>query len=314
MVPHIDTNLDITCDFEGCTQRILPAKDSEISIFTATSMIIVSTSNQYYVKGVVIEVTDAKNGIFIIANEAGEQLLVRLPKDAEGTSYSSWTTKVVVGDTVQIYGTPKRNTGTPATVTVKIEGGVLTVLSHTHDFSVPTCTKPSVCGCAAVDADALGHIDEDASGLCDRCQWNMNLQTSSVAIRTDADGIGVIDAATPPTKWTWDNGEITAVISKGSSTYTLYKTAKAYMQLKKNNYLDVSVNGGATISTVTISVTTSTYLTHLVTCANANGLTFTQDTDALSITIEWNSAEPFHMENLATSTIYVSGVEVSYER
>ena len=88
MVPHVDTNLDITCDFEGCTKRILPAADSKVSLFTANHMTIVSLSSNYYVEGVITEITDAKNGIFIIADEEGNSILVRLPKNAEGVSYA----------------------------------------------------------------------------------------------------------------------------------------------------------------------------------------------------------------------------------
>ena len=45
---HVDANLDITCDFEGCTKRILPPADSKVSLFTANHMIIVSLSSSYY--------------------------------------------------------------------------------------------------------------------------------------------------------------------------------------------------------------------------------------------------------------------------
>ena len=62
VVPHIDTDLDITCDFDGCTKRILPPADTKISYFTANHMIIVSLSSNYYLEGVVTEIKDNKNG------------------------------------------------------------------------------------------------------------------------------------------------------------------------------------------------------------------------------------------------------------
>ena len=68
------------------------------------------------------EITDAKNGIFIVADEEGNSILVRLPKNAEGVSYASWTDlKVVVGDTVQLYGKPAKNSSSPTTEKAKIE-------------------------------------------------------------------------------------------------------------------------------------------------------------------------------------------------
>ena len=86
VVPHVDTNLDITCDFEGCTKRVLPAADSKISLFTAKNMIIVSLSSSYYMEGVITEIRDANNGIFVLTDEAGDSVIVRLPKDAAGNS------------------------------------------------------------------------------------------------------------------------------------------------------------------------------------------------------------------------------------
>ena len=311
LADHIDTNLDITCDFDGCTKRILPAADSKVSLFTANHMIIVSLNSNYYVEGTITEITDAKNGIFIIADEDGNSILVRLPKNADGVAYSSWTDhKFVVGDKVQVYGKPSKNSSAPTTEKAKIESGVLTVLEHKHNFSEPTCTKAAVCACLAVNSPALGHTDADGNNLCDRCQWNMKLVVTNIAIRTDAEGNGVF--ADDQTSWTWGNDDFDVVIAKGTSTFTLYKTAKAYMQLKKLNTLTVVNKNNATISTITIGTTNSTQLANLQ--AALAGITFTTDADALTVTIEWNSAENFTFENKGTTTAYISSVEIAYEK
>ena len=313
MLPHVDTNLDITCDYEGCTKRILPEADSKVSLFTANAMIIVSLNSSYYVEGVITEITDAKNGIFIIADEAGDTILIRLPKDADGNAYSSWTTlKVVVGDTVQVYGKPTKNTSTPTTQKAKVEGGVLTVLKHEHNFSEATCTEASVCACLTVNAPALGHINENGDNLCDRCQWNMNLKISNIVVATDttlANGVLAADQSS----WTWSDDNFNVVIAKGTSTFTIYKTAKAYMQLKKLNTLTVENKNGATIKTVTISTTNATQLANLEKALENNNLTFSKDESALTITIEWNSTENLVITHNGTTTAYVSGVEVVYE-
>jgi hypothetical protein len=274
-------------------------------------MIIVSLNSNYYVEGTITEITDAKNGIFIIADEDGNSILVRLPKNADGVAYSSWTDlKVVVGDKVQVYGKPSKNSSTPTTEKAKIESGVLTVLEHKHNFSEPTCTEAAVCACLAVNAPALGHTDADSNNLCDRCQWNMKLVVTNIAIRTDAEGNGVF--ADDQTSWTWGNDNFDVVIAKGTSTFTLYKTAKAYMQLKKLNTLTVVNKNNATISTITIGTTNSTQLANLQ--AALAGITFTTDADALTVTIEWNSAENFTFENKGTTTAYISSVEIAYEK
>ena len=316
VVPHVDTNLDITCDFEGCTKRILPAGDSTVSLFTANHMIIVSLSSNYYVEGVVTEITDAKNGIFIISD--GEySILIRLPKNAEGVAYASWTSgKVTVGDKVKVYGKPAKNSSAPTTEKAKVESGVLTILEHTHSFSEATCTEDSVCECLAVGAPALGHIDENKDNTCDRCPWKMNMAVSDIVVATDptiANGVTTNGDDGKALYWTWSDDNFDVVIHKGTSTYTVYTTAKAYMQLKKANTLTVNSKNGLVMKAITIRVTNATQLGYLK-AAIGTAYTFTEDADAFSITIAYDSAEAFSFANVGSSTVYVSGVEIVYEK
>jgi hypothetical protein len=312
MLDHVDANLDITCDFDGCTKRILPAADSTVSLFTANHMIIVSLSSNYYVEGVVTEITDAKNGIFIISDDDGNTILIRLPKDANGNAYSTWKEgKVVVGDTVKVYGKPAKNSSAPTTQKAKVESGLLTIVKHEHNYSEVTCADDSVCACGSVGTKALGHIDENSNDLCDRCDWNMNLKISFIAVQTDPAANGVLDDA--KTSWTWSDDKFDVIIAKGSSTFTLYTTSKTYMQFKKQNTLTVANKNGAAIKTVTIGTTNASQLTNLENALANNNLTFTKDEAALTITIEWNSSENLVITNNSTTTAYVSSVEILYE-
>ena len=313
LADHIDTNLDITCDFEGCTKRILPPADSEISLFTAKHMIIVSLSSSYYLKGVVTKMYDAKSGIFAITDEVGDSILVRLPKNAEGTAYASWATKVVIGDTIQMYGKPTRNTSTSTySEEAKVESGILTVLKHEHKYSVATCTEPETCECLATRSPALGHADENADNACDRCQWNMKLVVNNIVISTDpAITNGVL--AADQTNWTWGNDNFDVIIAKGKSTFTIYKTAKAYMQLKKQNTLTVNNKNGAKIHSITISVTNATQLKNL-TDGIASQFEYTKDEEKLTVTIILDSTENFVLENQGPNTVQINGVEVAYEK
>ena len=312
LADHVDANLDITCDYEGCTERILPAADSEISLFTANHMIIVSLNSNYYLKGVVTEITDTLNGFFIITDEAGDHLLIRLPKDSEGNSYTKWATKIVVGDTVQVYGKPSKNIGAPATEKAKVESGVVTILKHEHNFSEPTCTKPAECACSTLGAPALGHIDENADNACDRCTWNMKLVEVNIGVSTKVSATnGVL--AEDKTSWTWSSENFDVIIAKGTSTFTLYTSEKDYMQLKKLNTLTVDNKNGAKIHSITISTTNPTQLTNL---KNAIGTQYecTVDEAELTVTIVLDSTEDFVMTNVGTTTAYVSGVTVVYEK
>jgi hypothetical protein len=313
ILDHIDTNLDITCDFEGCTKRILPAADSKISLFTANHMIIVSLNSSYYVEGVVTRIENVGSGIFVIADEAGDTIVIRLPKNADGVAYAQWTVgRVVVGDTVRVYGKPSRNSGAPTDQKAKIESGVLTVLEHTHSFSEANCTEAAVCDCLAVGDPALGHIDENADNACDRCSWNMKLVVDNIAISTTVDKTnGVLNAE--KTSWTWSNENFDVVVAKAKSTVTLYTTAKDYMQLKKQNTLTVVNKNGAKIQSIIISATNATQLKNLV---NAIGTQYECETneEKLTVTIKLDTTGDFTFSNVSTSTAYISGVEIVYEK
>ena len=279
-------------------------------------MIIVSLSNNYYVEGVVTEITNVGSGIFIIKDEAGDSILIRLPKDAEGTAYASWTTRVAVGDTVQVYGKPAKNSSTPTTEKAKIEGGILTILNHEHKFNGPTCYDAAVCDCLAVGDPALGHIDENKDDACDRCSWNMKLGEASIKVCTDTTkSNGVVENGDDgkAVSWTWSDENFDVIIAKGTATVTLYTTAKDYMQLKKQNTLTVNSKNELKMVSITIFVTSESYLTQLKN-AIASQYEYTEDPSTLSVTINLESVATFELVNQGTSTVYVSGVKVAYEK
>ena len=308
MVPHVDANLDITCDFEGCTKRLIPAADSKVSLFTANHMIIVSLSGNYYMEGVVTEVTDAKNGVFVITDEAGDTILVRLPKDANSLTHANWEQKIVVGDTVRLYGKPTRNTSSTSTQQAKVEGAILTILeSHDHVFGEATCLDNGVCFCGMVGIPALGHTDEDASGLCDSCDWNMNLKVETVVTRTDNGSAVLNDAKTTST---WNGTEFSVTVDKSTGTM-LYTTSKDHMRFYKQNELVVASLNGKVMNTVTITFTSASHMDNFEKLLT--GFTFTKDEDKFTITIEHNSAEDLLIKNSGTSTIQFKAFDIVYE-
>ena len=114
-----------------------------------------------------------------------------------------------------------------------MQGPVVTLLEQ-HDHVAPEnvpCTKDRYCACGQFVAEAPGHVDADNDNLCDICKWDMNLVEVYIAIGTDPkyNGVRVDDEAGKALSWTWSNGGFDAVISKGTSTVTLYTTAKDYM-------------------------------------------------------------------------------------
>ena len=318
---HVDADLDINCDREGCTSKVAPPADSVLSNFTANQLgSLLSTSSKYYVVGKIVEVLDQKNGIFLVDDGTGEKFYFRLPKNADGVAHSSWEIKLTEGDKVQIYGAINKYSTSSAPngqYWPAMQGPVVTVLEqHAHVANgEPVCTKDTLCACGALVATATGHVDADNNGLCDNCNWDMNLVEVYIAIGTDPkyNGVRVDDEAGKALSWTWSNGGFDAIISKGTSTVTLYTTAKDYMQLKKQNLLTIVNTEDVTVKYITISVTSESYLNTLKTAIGTQ-YEFTADATNFTVTIQLNSTEDFVLENKSTSTVYVNGVSIVYAK
>ena len=318
---HVDANLDVDCDREGCTGKVAPPADTVLSAFTANNLgSKLSTSGSYYVIGTIVEVLDQKNGVFLIDDGTGETFYFRLPKNAEGVAHASWEIKLTLGDKVQVYGKINKystNTAPNGQYWPAIQSGVVTVLEqHAHFVNGEiVCTKDTLCACGTVVAPATGHIDADASGLCDACNWDMNLVEVNIAIGTDPKYNGVVTNGDDGKAlyWTWSAEGFDAIIHKGTSTVTVYTTAKDYMQLKKQNTLTIVNKEDVTVKYVVISVTNATYLGYLKTALSTQ-YEYTVDEVNFTATIQLNSTEDFVMENKASSTIYVNGVTIVYAK
>ena len=292
-----------------------------LSNFTANNLgSKLSTSGNYYVEGVIVEVLDQKNGVFLIDDGTGETFYFRLPKNAEGVAHASWEIKLTLGDKVKVYGKINKystNTAPNGQYWPAIQSGLVTILEqHAHIANgEPVCTKDTLCACGAVVAVAAGHIDADANGMCDNCNWDMNLVEVNIAIGTDPkyNGVRVDDEAGNALSWTWSNSGFDAVVSKGTSTYTLYTTAKDYMQFKKQNTLTIVNKDDVTVKYIVISVTNATYLGYLKTALEGQ-YEYTADETNFTATIQINSTEDIVIENKASSTIYVNGVSIVYAK
>ena len=307
---HVDTNLDITCDFEGCTKRILPAADSKISLFTAQHMIIMSLSNNYYVEGVVTEIVDAKNGLIVITDSEGYSILIRLPKNADGVSYANWTiNKVVVGDTISVYGKPSRNSDSSTSyLTTKVEGGVLTVVSHTHDFAEADCVTPATCACLATTGEALGHNDADNSGFCDRCEWNMKHDIDSVKTYfQEVKETENYDATAGTVLFVGEDANVT--LSKGAGS--INTSATTHIRWTAKNDITVATKNGENIASIVFVASATSYVDELEALLTAAGYTFT--TNGVEVTINVENVNSVTITNSTSKQTRLVEVKVIFE-
>ena len=310
VLDHVDNNLDITCDFEGCSKRILPAADSTISLFTANHMIIISLTNSYYVEGTVTSVDDARNGKFVITDEAGDTILIYLPVDENGVTHANWVSKVLVGDVVRVYGKPVSTSGLNTTQKAAIKSGVLTFISkHPHAFGEPTCVLPGYCECGQDGPVALGHIDENANDLCDRCDWNLKLDIETVTTKYN-DVKNTDKADTTNGVVTFDGVNFTATFTKGSAS--LNTNGTDHMRLNKGNVLTVTSNNGKNIVGITLVASSSSYVDELELYCQALGYEYTVDGNEITFTVE--ACTVLELANSSSKAQRIASVKVIYEK
>ena len=299
-LPHVDTDGDFTCDYNNdngdesiddglydCTSRVLPPDQSKLTIAQLTTMRSWGTSNKYFMEGVVIAIHDANSGVFGVQDSTGV-ILVRMPGNADDVQYSQWTTKIVVGDTIQVYGKAKQNTMTSAdynstvypamydgkNVTGTNNGSIVTILNHTHNYSDATCTAPATCACLATQGEALPHPDTDSDGRCDTCTYPIGAQVVSrvVSGKTGTENFGVYNATAGT--WTWDNEDMTIVISKVSGSFQT-STNSDYACVKAVNNVTITLKKEATIKRLVITAQSTSYADELQKMYEAIGATVT---------------------------------------
>ena len=311
---HIDENLDVECDRDGCTAKVSPPADSVISTFTANCIgSKVSVDRAYYVVGTIVEVLDAKNGIFLLDDGTGEKFYFRLPKNADGVSHAQWEIKIVVGDKVQIYGKINKfssNTAPNGQYWPAMQAPVATVLEqHPHDFTFDPagCSDPAYCACGQSFGEPLGCADTNADNLCDDCGKNVNYKYEYVEIRTDNNS-GVAD--TTAGTYTWSNDNFIVQVEKASGSQ-LYTTAKDHMRVYKGNNFVLENKTGRVVKTITVYLTNATQVDNFK--KFLTGYTYTVDSENFAVTIEVDSFETITLTNTG-STTQIKGVEFGYEK
>ena len=311
---HIDENLDVECDREGCTSKIAPKADSTLSLATANALgAKLSTSNQYYVVGKIVRYYtegDSKNGIFYIADENGVEFLIRMPKNEAGSTHSAWTFRLVIGDTVKFYGKINKFTASSGSIPAMQSGLFVEYISkHTCDFTnVPaTCFEPAYCDCLASHGSPADHVDANTDGACDICGLNSNLKLSKIS--TAFNNIKETDAydATAGTA-TFVGADFTAVFAKGTASLSTNGTDN--MRLQKGNTLTISANNGKKISAITFTASSASYVDEMEAILTAAG--FTYEVKGLHITIAVDNLDTFTLTNSASKIGRIASIYVGY--
>lgn len=283
---HVDENKDITCDVPGCGTRVLPPNNSTIDGTMANLIgMTISSSNKYYVIGKVINLEDAKNGVFYI-DDGTDPIFVRLPY-IEGVQYSKAGVRVCEGDTVQMYGKLSKYASQTATVAAFTGTETnLTILEHEHTYGEATCTEPAQCPCLDTTGEPNGHIDRNNDNLCDECSLNLLLQESKLVFNTldTSPYAGVLD--TVNYTHTFENDDVKFVLSKGTSS-AIDTSKNEHIRLRNGNQVVFESKTDKLIDSMVLTSTSTTYADKIVTAYSAvSGATVTKTDAVVTITFE----------------------------
>ena len=312
---HVDANLDIDCDVDGCTGKVAPPADSVLSNFTANNLgSKLSTSVNYYVVGTIVEVLDARNGIFLIDDGTGEKFYFRMPKNAEGTVHSSWEIKLVLGDKVQVYGKVNKFSTTSApngSYWPAIQSGVVTVLEqHPHDYTAKEadCFNPAYCVCGQASAEGpKAHYDNNTDDLCDNCGYKMGSKVDFIKTHfNDVKETSNYDATNGTALW--ESDEFSVLVSKGTATFNSNGTN--HFRLQKGNNLTITAKNGNKIVGIVFTVSASSYTDELETILTTAGIEYTLN--ELELTISVDSLDSFKLDNTASKIARIATIAVIY--
>ncbi|MBR1954379.1 MAG: hypothetical protein IKA29_00475, partial [Clostridia bacterium] len=312
---HIDENLDLKCDRAGCTASVAPKADTTLSLTTANLLgSKLSTSNKYYVEGKIVRYYtegDVKNGIFYIADENGVEFLIRMPKNEAGSVHSAWDFRLVIGDTIKVYGTINKFSSSSGSIPAMQSGLFVEYISkHTCDFTTTpaTCFEPAYCDCLASNGTPNAHVDTNTDNLCDNCGLNANTTLSKISTRLKDIKETEAYNATAGTA-TFVGADFTAVFAK--DTANLNSNGSDHMRLAKGTTLTISANNGKKISAITFTAVSASYVDEMEAILTAAGITFV--TDGLNTTITVDNLDTFTLNNTAKvariAAIYVSYVD-----
>ena len=314
---HVDANLDVSCDRAGCTGKVAPAADSVLSNFTANNLgSKISVDRSYYVIGTIVEVLDAKSGIFLLDDGTGELFYIRLPKNADGVAHASWEIKLVLGDKIQVYGKVAKFSTSSAPngqYWPSIQSGIVTILEqHPHDYTYTpaTCFFPAYCACGQDNGVSLGHADGNADKICDSCGYS----TSSLLeeVKTHFNNIKDTDKVDKTNGIaTFDGAEFVVTITKG--TASLNTNGSDHMRMNKGNEITIAAKNDNKIVSITFVAVSSSYLDELEAFLKTTDYKDTYTVNGFECTIQLDNLDSIKLVN-GDKVQRIASVNVVYEK
>lgn len=319
-IAHADANGDFKCDTTGCTELILPADGSTLTIAQALAIgALTTTTQKYYVTGKITSVYNTTYGNMYITD--GTNTITVYGLYFEGARYDAMTTKPVANDTITVYGILTAYNGVGQFKNAELTAHV----PHTEctEFTEATCTKLAECVvCGKKVGDYAEHNMVD--GACTNCTYTeggeektptsvskTHNDIATIAGVTAGQNTGVIKD-----KQIALNEDITIVCAKGTATSDPCIYSESIRLYQGGATITVKAAEGCEMTTIVITIANASGDGPIEvtggTADNAsaptnNKYTITVTPGVTEVTIKCVGTDK-------NSRLYISNIEVNYNK
>lgn len=262
--------------------------------------------------GVLVTITGYVSEITYNWSDTNNNMSINL-KDSNGDVINCFklATKVNIGDTITVTGKVGSYNGSK-----QIAEGATAVIVTAHvectEWTEATCLEPAkcvLCGKVKEGSTALGHVDEDANGVCDRCDAAMGTGSEKKSV---AGSTGALDGDT--ITWTATNFVVTG--KKAGSTSDIRTDDTNHFRLYKNSTLEITAKGEKKITKIVITCQSGTnsgqtYAENLAGSLTTAGATASVDGTVVTIEVSSDASLNSVAFTAIAQTRFVS-IEVYY--
>lgn len=322
---HLDEDGDYVCDYDSCSELILPADGTVLTVAEAIkigSLFKNATGPSYaeYKYHIVGRITSLSNTIYgtcQITDETGTIDVYGL-KDSTGTNrYEYLETKPIVGDTVKIYG----KLGAYYQSVQFDNSNIIEHTVHTcSEYTDATCKDLAECiVCGKTTGTLAGHnYVEGICSVCGHVEGTAEVVTMTATLKYSTASTTNMTGNNDAAKLGLDETIFSVVGNKGgtSNNCGLNKSGQIRLYANKSDgngsYFTVTIAEGYEIKSIKITFTNTNYNKNCQLTVDGTNTVF----DGTSTTWEMDiNSDSFMLKNVITGTntqIYIASIEITY--
>lgn len=256
--------------------------------------------------GTLVIVSGTVSSVSYAWSDKNQNMSIVLSSNGSDLAVFKLATHVYLGDQVTVTGemstyNSARQIGAGATAVVTV--------AHTCDYSPADCLNPATCkNCGAVQtgSEALGHVDENTDGVCDRCSYDLSATTATLVVADYATANGWKNDVQYSSATVDSN--ITVTVTGGGNTGKYYTNGTDW-RVYQNETPSIVVTAAEGKTIVSVKVT--------YTVKNTGVLTLNGEPVESDAVVEVDgSTVTFSVGNTGTATngqVRITAIEVIYK-